>query len=52
MCLNATFSTKEGEEGPRNINIHDLEGQHYVVGHKVEVPDISQPLKTKHVNNG
>jgi len=43
-------TTKEGEDDPRKISIPESEGQHEVAGTKVEVPDISKPLKAKQVN--
>lgn len=49
-CYNVT--TKEGEEDPRNISIPKSEGHCKVIGPKVEVLDISKPLKTKKVNIG
>jgi len=49
-CYNVTI--EEGEEDPKNISIPKLEGQCEVVGPKVEVLDISKPLKTNKVNIG
>ena len=49
-CYNVT--TKDREEDPRNIHILEFEGQHEFEGPKVEIPDISDPLKTKQVNIG
>jgi len=46
-CYDVT--TEEGEEDSRKINILELEGHHKVVGPKVEVIDISKPLKAKKV---
>ena len=40
-------TTEEGEEDPRNINIHELEGHCEVTRPKAKDPDISKPLKTK-----
>lgn len=44
-CYNVT--TEDGKEDPRNIHILDSEGQRKVEEPKVEIPDISYPLKTK-----
>lgn len=49
-CYNVTI--EEGKEDPRNINIHESEGQCEVRRPKAKVPNILQPLKTKPVNIG
>lgn len=46
------MTIKESEEDPRNTGIPESKGQCKIVGPKVEVPDISKPLKTKQVNIG
>lgn len=55
MCHALEFynvTIEEDEEDPRTINIPELEKQCEVVGPKAEVPNISQPLKTKQGNIG
>lgn len=49
-CYNVT--TEEGEEYLRNISIPESKGKHEVIELKVEVLDISKPLKNKYVNIG
>lgn len=46
------MTTEDGEEDPRNIHIPEPEGKRKVKGPKVEIHDISEPLKTKRVNIG
>ena len=49
-CYNVTM--EEGNEDPQNINIPKSEGLREVAGPNVEIPDISQLVKTKRVNIG
>ena len=46
-CYNITA---EEDEDPCNIDIEEFEGYRKVNGPKIEMPDITKPLKTKKVN--
>ena len=48
-CYNFTV---EEEENPRSLAIPETEGYCDVHGPAVEVPEVTQPLKTRTVNNG
>lgn len=48
-CYNITT---EEEEDPRKIDIAKSEGHREVNGPKIEMPNLTKPLKTKNVNIG
>lgn len=48
-CYN--FAAEEND-GPRNINIPESEGSHDVQGPALEIPEITEKVKTKKVNIG
>ena len=42
----------DDEDDPHNINISEFEGHCEVHGPEVELPEVTQPLKTRKVNIG
>jgi len=48
-CYNLAF---DDEDDPRNISIPESEGHCEVHGPKLEMPDVTQPLKTRKINIG
>lgn len=46
------MTDEEGKEDLCNINIPKSEGHHEVARPTVEIPDVTQPVKMKHVNIG
>ena len=49
-CRNVT--TEDNEKDTRNINIFESEGQRVVIGAEIELPDVTEPIKTRKVNIG